>query len=88
MGETEKTEYGSKRRLAACKFFTTELLKLNGNFALKQEDSFVSLLVLEGEIGVSWGAGELIAAKGGSVFIPAGLEVKITGNAEILLSRV
>ena len=88
VGETEKTEYGSKRRLAACKFFTTELLKLNGNFALKQEDSFVSLLVLEGEIGVSWGAGELIAAKGGSVFIPAGLEVKITGNAEILLSRV
>lgn len=88
VGETEKTEYGSKRKLAACKFFTTELLKLNGNFALKQEDSFVSLLVLEGEIGVSWGAGELIAAKGGSVFIPAGLEVKITGNAEILLSRV
>lgn len=88
VGETEKTEYGSKRRLAACKFFTTELLKLNGNFALKQEDSFVSLLVLEGEIGVSWGTGELIAAKGGSVFIPAGLEVKITGNAEILLSRV
>ena len=44
--------------------------------------------MLEGEIGVSWGAGELIAAKGGSVFIPAGLEVKITGNAEILLSRV
>ena len=88
VGETEKTEYGNKRRLAACKFFTTELLKLNGNFALKQEDSFVSLLVLVGEIGVSWGAGELIAAKGGSVFIPAGLEVKITGNAEILLSRV
>ena len=55
---------------------------------MRRDDSFVSLLVLDGEIGVSWNGGELVAAKGGSVFVPAGLDVKVTGNAEILLSRV
>mgnify|MGYP004610579393 CR=1 FL=1 len=88
VGKREKTEYGSRRELASCKLFTTELLELDGNFTMRRDDSFVSLLVLDGEIGVSWNGGELVAAKGGSVFVPAGLDVKVTGNAEILLSRV
>lgn len=88
VGKREKTGYGSKRELASCRFFTTGLLELDGNFTMRRDDSFVSLLVLDGEIGVSWNGGMLAAAKGGSVFVPAGLDVKVTGKAEILLSRV
>ena len=44
--------------------------------------------LLDGEIGVEWDGGDLLAAKGGSVFVPAGQSVTGKGNADVLLSRV
>ena len=35
-----------------------------------------------------WDGGDLLAAKGGSVFVPAGQSVTVKGNADVLLSRV
>ena len=88
VGQIEKTDFGSVRQLASCRLFTTELIKLDGSLKLKEDGSFMSLLVLDGEIGVEWDGGDLLAAKGGSVFVPAGQSVTVKGNADVLLSRV
>ena len=88
MGQIEKTDFGSVRQLASCRLFATELIKLDGSLNLKEDGSFMSLLVLDGEIGVEWDGGDLLAAKGGSVFVPAGQSVTVKGNADVLLSRV
>ena len=61
---------------------------LDGETEIKRDDSFVSLVVLEGSVTAEYEGGSLSAPKGGSIFIPAGLKVKISGKAEILSSRV
>ncbi len=87
-GETERTAFGSIRRLAACDLFTAALLTLESETRLQCGESFISLVVLEGEISVTYGGGAFSAGKGGSIFIPAGLAVTVSGKAEILYSRV
>lgn len=88
VGEIKQEGFGSVRKLASCKLFTAELLSLDGETKLSLSDSFISLLVLDGELNVAWEGGSLSAKKGGSIFIPADFEVKISGKAEILYSRV
>lgn len=88
VGEIKKENFGSVRKLASCDLFTAELLSLDGETDLCLRDSFISLLVLSGELNIAWGGGSLSAKKGGSIFIPADFEVKISGKAEILYSRV
>lgn len=70
--------------LASCKYFTSDIIDGNTAFCV-DEKSFVSLLLIDGSAeveGVSLSAGE-------SLFIPANYgEVKITGSAKIIRSRV
>ena len=88
IGKTEKTEYGSIRELAKCDLFTTSLIDLDGQMSLCREESFVSIVVLEGKANVEYDGKTIEAGKGGSVFIPAGMQVKISGKGEILCSMV
>ncbi len=87
-GKTEKTDFGSVRQLASCNLFTAEIMELNGSTSFKYDDSFISAVVLEGEVAIGFDDEKLTAAKGAGVFIPAGLLVRLSGNAKLLLSRV
>ncbi len=84
----QKTEYGSVRQLASCKFFTTKYIELNGTLNLKNKDSFVSVLVLEGNCELFFSNEKIELKKGSSVFVPADFETSITGKAQIILSNV
>ena len=88
VGKIKQGQFGSVRKLASCDLFTAELLSLDGETELSLSDSFISLLVLDGELDLEWDGGVLSAKKGGSIFIPADFTVKISGKAEILYSRV
>ncbi len=88
VGEVKETDFGSVRALAECELFKTELLYLNGKTEILDNDSFTSLLILNGETTVNYGDITLKAKKGDSIFIPASLNTEISGNAEILLSKV
>ncbi len=88
VGETQKTEYGSIRNLAECELFKTSLLKLDGKTELLNNESFISLLVLDGLLTIKSTDTVINAKKGESVFIPAKLKAEIQGNAEILLSCI
>ena len=88
VGEIETTEFGQLRKLATCDLFTSELLSLDGETEICCKDSFVSLLVIDGEIKVSYEDNSFFAEKGASIFVPAGFNIKVLGKAEILYSRV
>ena len=88
IGKTEKTPYGTVRELAKCDLFTAALTELDGKTEIHCEESFTSLVVLDGKITVKWEGGELEAIKGGSVFVPAGCTAELSGKARLLVSRV
>ncbi len=87
-GETKKTPFGSIRDLAECDLFTAKLYSLKGDGEIHCKDSFVSLLILEGNAKITYGDEVLTAQKGDSIFIPAGVKVNLSGEGEILYSRV
>ena len=76
------------RELAVCDKFSAKLLSLNGKYTISYKDSFISLIVLEGNAAISYKNNTLNITKGDSVFIPAGLEVELSGAADILYSYV
>ena len=88
VGATEKIGDSIKRELASCEFFGAYKLDLNDEYEISQNDSFVSVLCLEGNATVSFADGKFEINKGDSIFVPAGFKVNLNGNAEILCSYV
>lgn len=88
VGDVTLYPFGTVRELAKCEYFTTELINLDGNVGLYDNDSFISLLVLDGEVSLSYTGGMMKLKKGDSVFVPATLKTRLTGTAEILYSHL
>lgn len=87
VGEKKSFSYGTERELAACEYFKAVKLELDGEKEFNTENGFVSLLVLSGEITVKYSDGEVKANKGGSILIPQGLQVSVSGRGEIICSQ-
>ena len=88
VGEVTLYPFGTSRRLAECELFTTDLLKLNGTAGICEKNSFVSLLVLDGNAVLSYPSGTMRLKKGDSVFVPANFKVTLTGTADIICSHM
>ncbi len=76
------------RELAVCDKFSAKSLSLKEIYTVEENDSFVSLIILDGEMAIKWDGGEIKAHKGDSIFIPAGLKTELKGEAEVLYSYV
>lgn len=93
---TDKMEDGRSfvPHIAKCKYFTVDKIFLDGNTinSLKGkvlEDSFVSIIILEGEGTISQKKQLLKVKKGDSIFISAGSgDFEISGALEGLLTKV
>lgn len=78
----------SYRELARCDFFTSGIISLKNKFTIETKESFVSLIVLDGDFRFKWNNEEIIARKGDSILVPAGLKIELKGTADILYSYV
>ena len=89
-GPEEKNGDCDTVRLATCEYFTTYESTLNGTTTLQVDDeSFGSILLIEGNATIENDGTTLEANKGDSVFIDANSgDVKITGNCQWIYSRV
>ncbi len=77
--------------LAACKYFEVHLLSLGGykNTLCADEESFHSVLCLEGEGFILAGGVSYPLKRGDSYYLPAGMgEYTLCGNAKVLLTRM
>ncbi len=88
VGEVQAVEGGTLRPLAACDLFTAELVNVDGTAAFGRDDTFTSLLCLDGEATLTCGEDTLTLTKGASVFLPASLTAAVSGKAQLLVSRV
>ena len=78
----------SIRELAVCEKFSAKLIDLSESMDIYSEDSFVSLILLDGDASIEWNDDVIRVKKGDSIFIPANLKIKIKGKAEILYSFI
>ena len=78
------------RALASCKYFATELLKIETKATLSVDSkSFVSLLCVDGEAVLACNGKEYKMIAGTSVFLPASLgEYSLIGKADVILSHI
>ena len=88
VGDVTLYPFGTVRELAKCDYFTTELINLDGNVGIYDDESFLSLLVIDGEVLLSYTGGMMKLKKGDSVFIPAMLKTRLTGTAEIIYTHM
>lgn len=85
---SHKISGGVLHDLAKCKYFTAQCLELDGNTELCNEDSFMSVLILEGNGKLRYQNSVIEFSKGYSFFVPANIKYTLNGNAKILLSQV
>ena len=88
VGEVKENKGASLRELARCELFTTGILKTGNKSNIESNESFVSLIFLDGEAEVIWNDGSITAKKGDSIFVPAGMKIDFKGQAEILYAYV
>lgn len=88
VGDVTLYPFGTVRELAKCDYFTSELINLDGNVGVYDNESFISLLVTEGEVLLSYTGGMMSLKKGDSVFVPATLKVSLIGTAEIIYTHM
>lgn len=84
----ETIEGGEKKDLVNCEIFKTKILKINGEMEFSNNDSFISFIVLDGEITLEFENEKSTVKKGGSIFLPAGIKATLEGNAEILYTEI
>ncbi len=87
VGSTEMLEDGkaSIRELASCEYFTAKAIKLDGaEITISAGKGFASLVVLDGDVTLDCCGESYSLKKGGSVFIPAGIDFKVGGSCELL----
>lgn len=88
VGDVTLYPFGTVRELANCEFFTTQLIKMDGNLGAYENDSFLSLLILDGEVTVSYPSGTMRLKKGDSLFVPAKTKIKLSGKADIIYTHI
>lgn len=88
--ETETFDSATRAKLTSCNLFTMYELSVNGSYsAVSDDDSFVSLLCLDGNAEVECNGEKLGIKKGESLFIPAGKGFfSVTGKVKLLETRL
>ncbi len=86
IGEVRELYFGTLRPLAECEYFKTYAMTLESECEMKAI-SFISILVLSGELTVLYDGGELTVRRGDSLYIPCGMLIKTKGKAEIIVSE-
>lgn len=88
VGKITRVGNDTVRELAKCDLFTAQLIELRKSFTIQTSESFASLIVLDGNARLSENGNALEIKKGDSIFVPAGFDISLKGNADILISWV
>ena len=92
--EIEKIQFSTNAKntntLACCEYFNVEKHNIDGTLSsFTNEESFASLLCLDGEGEITYEGEKFGFSKGDSYFIPANLgEFTINGKLEVIISKI
>ncbi len=86
IGAVTDYPYGKSRELASCSYFKTYKIDFCGETEIKNETA--SILLLEGEIDITYFDGEIKLKKGDCVFIPKECILSVKGKGEIIYTVI
>lgn len=86
----EQLYINEEYELVSTEMFTVKKLNLDGSFGGNvSKESFISLLILEGEGTLTYGNEQMSFKKGESIFLPASFgEFSLSGKAEVLITSI
>ncbi len=84
----KKYDYGTEKLLAECEYFSVKHLNLKGKKEILSDNSFVSLLLIDGFLEITSDNEKIVAKKGDSILIPASFSAEINGEAELIISTL
>lgn len=87
-GDMTLYPFGTVRELGSCDIFKSELITMDGNMGLYDEQKLISLVVISGEIIMSYAGGNMRLTAGKSVLIPKKIKAKLSGRAEIIYTEI
>lgn len=79
--------FGTVTDFPSTESFCSQLIRLEGTMGVFENESFISLIILSGEVIMSYSSGTMHLVKGDSVLIPADTKVKLTGSADIICTH-
>ena len=88
VGEIKVIDGNKVRTLASCDLFTATYVEVEKELTVGKEDTFVAVIVLDGEVELKGDGVTLTLKKGDSVFVPAKQTVLLLGKAELLIGNV
>ena len=86
--EYEKVPGGKIRPLVKCDYFTSSIVDLDTKMNFRNDNSFISLVCLDGVCDATYKGGSFRMVKGMSVFVPAKTDLTIYGMAKLLKSEI
>ena len=87
-GDMTLYPFGTVRELGKCDIFKSELITMDGNVGVYEEEKLISLVVLSGELIMSYSSGNMRLGEGESVLIPAKIRTKLSGRAEVVYTEI
>ena len=83
-GDMTLYPFGTVRELGHTDIFKADLITMDGNLGLYGEKKAVSLVVVSGEIIMSYASGNMRLKAGDSLLIPPNIKTKLSGKAEVI----
>ena len=87
-GDMELFPFGTVRELGGCDVFKTELITMDGNMGFYEDEKLVSIVLISGELDMSFASGNMHIKAGDSVLVPKKLKIKLSGRAEVLYTTI
>ena len=87
-GDMELFPFGTVRELGSCDIFKTELVTMDGNMGFYEDEKLVSIILISGELDMSFASGNMHVKAGDSVLVPKKLKVKLSGRAEVIYTTI
>ncbi|MBO7519802.1 MAG: class I mannose-6-phosphate isomerase [Clostridia bacterium] len=87
-GDMTLYPFGTVRELGSSDVFKTELITMDGNMGLYDEEKLISLVMLSGELIISYPSGNMSVRAGDSLLIPPKIRTKLSGRGEVIYTEI
>lgn len=86
-GDMTLYPFGTVRELAEYESFSVKEINLDGNAGFYDEEKMISLVLISGEIDLSYSLGTMRLKSADSVLVPKGVKVRLSGRAKIIYTE-
>ena len=84
VGDITLYPFGTVRDICSCEAFCAEEINMDGNVGFYEEEKTASVILVSGEIDLSYSTGTMHLRAGDSLLLPPGIKARLSGRATII----